>query len=111
MSIKLLLLYFLLGGTIVALVTYFGSQGKGMFAAFVGNIPVVTAITLCIIYLNSGTDVATSYFKGLLILLPPWILYVVSIIFLLPRLGLAPSLVIGLSIYFSSAYLTMKLVH
>ncbi len=111
MSIKLLFLYFLLGGTIVALVTYFGSQGKGLFAAFIGNMPVVTIITLCIIYLSSGTDVATSYFKGLLILLPPWILYVIGVIFFLPRLGLAPSLAIGLSLYFSGALLTIKLVH
>lgn len=111
MGIKLLLLYFLIGGTVVALVAYFGSQGKGLFAAFIANMPVITVITLCIIYLNNSADVAASYFKGLLILLPPWILYVISVIFSLPRLGLVPSLAIGLFLYFSGAFLTIKLVH
>jgi len=110
MSIKLLSLYFLLGGTVVALVTYFGSQGKGLFAAFIGSLPTVTVITLCIIYLNTGVVASISYFKGLLIMLPAWLLYVIAILFLLPRVGLAPSLAIGLSLYFSSAFLIMKLV-
>jgi len=111
MSIKLLSLYFLLGGTVVALVTYFGSQGKGLFAAFIGSLPTVTVITLCIIYLNAGVDASTSYFKGLLIMLPAWLLYVIAVIFLLPRLGLVPSLVIAVAIYLSSSVLIMKLVH
>ena len=34
MDAKLLTLYFVLGGTIVTLISYFGTQGRGMLAAF-----------------------------------------------------------------------------
>jgi hypothetical protein len=46
MSVKLLALYFVVGGVIVAAVTYFGSQGKGLLAAFVAFFPSVTVVTL-----------------------------------------------------------------
>jgi hypothetical protein len=45
----------------------------------------------------------------MLILLPAWILYVVGVIFLLPRLGLALSLVASVAAYLGAAFLTMKL--
>ena len=111
MNIKLLFLYFLLGGTVVSLVTYFGSQAKGLLAAFIATFPAITVITLCTIYLGSGTSAATSYFKGMLILLPAWLLYSLSVLYLLPRLGLLPSLIIGISLYVSGGLATMKLVH
>ena len=75
MDIKLLPLYFAIGGAAVAATTYFGSQGKGLFAAFIGVLPSVTVITFCSIYFSSGTAATLSYAKGLLILTPPWLLY------------------------------------
>lgn len=110
MNIKVLLLYFLLGGTIVAIVSYFGSQGKGLLAAFIANLPTITIITLCSIYLSSGASAGVSYFKGMLILLPAWLLYAIAIIFLLPRLGLVPSLAIALASYLAAAFVTAKLI-
>ena len=109
MSWKLLLLYFVIGGFIVSAVTYFGSQGKSQAAAFIAFLPSTSLITLCTIYAASGTQVAVSYAKSMLILLPPWVLYVVIVIWLLPRIGLLPTVGISVGVYLVLAFLTMRL--
>ena len=111
MDAKLLALYFVLGGTIVTLVTYFGSQGKGLLAAFIALFPSITIVTLVTIYFSGGVGATVSYFKGLLFLLPAWILYVVAMIFILPRWGIVPSVLIGITLYVSAAFVTMRFVH
>ncbi len=88
MDPKLLALYFVIGGLVVSVVTYFGSQGKSELAVFIAFLPGTTLITLITIYLGGGTGAAVSYAKSMLILLPAWILYVVGVIFLLPRFRL-----------------------
>jgi len=108
---RLLALYFVLGGTIVTLITYFGSQGKGLLAAFVALFPSITIVTLITIYFNGGVGATVSYFKGLLFLIPAWILYVVAMIFILPRWGIVPSVLIGVFLYVSVAFVTMRFVH
>lgn len=111
MDVKLLSLYFVLGGTIVALVTYFGSQGKGLLAAFVAFFPSVTIVTLVSIYLTAGVSATVSYFKGMLFLIPAWLLYAIAMIFILPRWGLVPSVLIGIFLYVATALITMRFVH
>ncbi len=110
MPCKLLLVYFLLGGLIVAAVTYFGSQGKSQVAAFIAFLPSTSLLTLCTVYLNSGVKDAVGYAKSMLILLPPWVLYVAAIIYLLPRIGLVWTLILSVVVYLVFALLTMKLV-
>jgi uncharacterized membrane protein (GlpM family) len=110
MDIKLLSLYFLVGGTVIALVTYFGSQAKSLLAAFVAVFPAITVITVCTIYFSGGVNAATSYFKGILFMAPAWLLYLFSVLYLLPRLGFVPSLVIGVFLYLTTAFAIMKLV-
>ena len=109
MDIKMLAVYFVIGGTIVSAVTYFGSHAKGQLAAFFAFLPSISVITLCSIYFASGTAEAVSYAKSMLILLPPWVLYVVGVIFLLPRIGLAGSLIVSIVVYLGAAFLIMKL--
>jgi hypothetical protein len=55
------LLYFLVGGTIVTIVTYFASHAKGLIAAFFANLPIITFITFLTIYLESGQNAVISY--------------------------------------------------
>ena len=109
MDPKLLALYFVIGGLVVSLVTYFGSQGKSELAVFIAFLPATTLITVVTIYLAGGTGAAVSYAKWMLILLPAWVLYAAGLIFLLPRLGLALSLVISVAAYLGAAFLTMRL--
>jgi hypothetical protein len=110
MDYRLIPLYFVVGGTVVTVVTYLGSQGKGLLAAFVSFFPAVSVISLCAIYMRSGTEPTLSYAKGILFLLPAWILYIVTVIYLLPRWGLIPPLIIGILLYTAASYLTSKVV-
>ena len=110
MDIKMLPVYFAIGGAIIAAVTYFGSHAKGQLAAFLAFLPTISAITLCTIYSSGGTEKAVSYAKSMIILVPPWLLYVAGIIILLPRIGLAGSLVLSIAAYMITAFLVMKLV-
>lgn len=59
-------LYFLLGGTIVSVSTYLGSQGKSFLAAFASTFPAITGVTFILIYLNGGNEAIVSYAKNLL---------------------------------------------
>jgi uncharacterized membrane protein (GlpM family) len=111
MDVKLLSLYFVLGGTIVTLITYFGSQGKGILAAFIGFFPSITIVTLFTIYLKSGMGATVSYFKGMLCLIPAWVLYALAMVFILPRWGIVPSVVVGIALYVGVAVVTMRFVH
>lgn len=87
MAIKLLL-YFLFGGTVVALISYLGSQARGLLAAFVATFPAISVVSVLTIYLGAGTGAATSYLRGMLMLVPAWLLYMFCLLYLLPRLGL-----------------------
>lgn len=104
-----LLLYFVIGGVIVSAITYLGSHSKSQLAAFIAFLPSVSVVTLCTIYFSSGTGAAVSYAKNMLILLPPWILYAVGVIVLLPRIGLVGSLLASIAVYFVAAFLIMRL--
>ncbi|MEW6142919.1 MAG: DUF3147 domain-containing protein [Chloroflexota bacterium] len=111
MDSRLLVLYFVLGGAAVASITYFGSRGQGLIAALISMLPTVSLITLIGVYHTGGAEPAVSYFRSMLIVLPVWILYVVSQIFLLPRLGLVPSLVIGVTVYLAGVFAITRFVH
>ena len=92
-------MYFLLGGTIVSASTYLGSQGKSFLAAFASTLPAVTGATFILIYLNGGTDSIVSYARHLLWFIPPWIVYVVSMITGVPRFGFWPAMIGSLALY------------
>ena len=92
-------LYFLLGGTIVSLSTYLGSQGKSFLAAFASTFPAITGATFILIYLNGGSDAIVSYAKNLLWFVPPWVVYVVFMIAGVPRFGFWPAMVGSLVLY------------
>jgi uncharacterized membrane protein (GlpM family) len=109
MDAKMLALYFVIGGAVVSAVTYFGSHAKSQVAAFIVFLPVMSVITLCSIYFASGTEEAVSYTKSMLVMVPPWVLYAVGVLFLLPRIGLAGSLIVSILVYVGTAFLIMKL--
>ncbi|MGB9978451.1 DUF3147 domain-containing protein [Methanobacterium sp.] len=94
------LIYFILGGFIVAIATYFGSEKQGLLAAFFAMFPFVTAFTLFTVYSAAGLDAVSSYIIGLLILTPVWILYLICILYLLPKYGFWISIAAGVIIYF-----------
>ncbi len=103
------ILYFLAGGAVVSFVTYFASEAKGLLAAFIANLPVITLITFLTIYFESGQESVVTYARGLVIMLFPWLAYILSIIFFTRKTGLIPSLIIGITLYICLAFLIMNI--
>ncbi len=102
------LLYFIVGGIITSLVTYLANHAKSLLAAFVGTLPFITVSTFLLIYLNTGQQAVVSYAKGLLIMIVPWLVFILSVILLTPRIRFFYSLMIGLSLQFILAFLIMR---
>ena len=98
------LLYFLIGGSIISIVTYFASHSRNLVAAFLANLPVMTLITFLTIYYEAGQKAVVPYAQGLVIMLFPWLAYIFSVIFLSSRLGVVPSLLLGVALYLLLAY-------
>ena len=94
--------YFLLGGTIVSVSTYLGSQGKSFLAAFASTFPAITGATFVLIYLNGGNEAIVSYAKNLLWFVPPWVIYVITMILGVPRLGFWPAMIGSILLYLGS---------
>ena len=101
-------LYFIAGGALISLVTYYASNARSLLAAFLANLPVMTFITFLTIYHEAGEKVVVPYAKGLLIMLFPWLTYIFAVILLTPRMGLIPSLAAGVASYFVFAYLILR---
>jgi uncharacterized membrane protein (GlpM family) len=93
------ILYFIIGGSILTLVTYFGSKDKGILAAFIALFPMVSLMSILTIYSEAGSLSVLDYVKGLLILTPLWIIFLLCVTYFLPKQGLFVALVIGITIY------------
>jgi len=87
--------YFLLGGTLTSAITYLANNSRGLFAAFIATLPIISIFTFLLIYSNTGQEAALSYARGLIIMILPWILFILSIILLAPRMNFIYSLLIG----------------
>jgi len=103
-------LYFLLGGTIVSVSTYLGSQGKSFLAAFASTFPAITGVTFILIYLNGGNEAIVSYAKNLLWFVPPWIVYVITMILGIPQVGFWPAMIGSVVLYLGSVGLVKKVL-
>jgi hypothetical protein len=94
-----LLLYFILGGTITALTTYFAGMGRGTLSAFIATLPLLTALTFVLIEAEGGRDTVLEYARGLLIFTPPWLCYVATVMLGVEKLGVFRSVGLGILIY------------
>jgi len=93
--------YFVLGGTIVSVSTYLGSQGKSFLAAFASTFPAITGATFMLMYLNGENGTIVGYAKNLLWFVPPWMVYVSAMITGVPRFGFWPAMFGSLVLYMS----------
>jgi uncharacterized membrane protein (GlpM family) len=93
------LIYFLVGGTVVALVAYIANRGDSILAALVASLPILFLINVLLTYRNGGVDASIIYAKGSLLFLPAFICYAALTIWLLPYLGMPKSLLPGLPVY------------
>ena len=81
------LLYFLLGGSIVALVAYLANQGNQILTILVGNLPVLFLMNIILTYRVGGATGGMVYAKGALMTLPFYIVFVAIVMFILPRVN------------------------
>ncbi len=91
--------YFLIGGLIVSATTYFGAKGHGFLAAFVIQFPSLTVLSFLLIYLAGGKTPVIDYAKSLVYTIPPWVLYVLTVVVLCDRIGIWWALVLGVGLY------------
>lgn len=98
-------IYFLLGGTVVSLSTYLGAQGRPYLAAFASTFPAITGATFVLLYLNGGTDAIVAYAEKLFWFLPAWIVYVMAMIFIVPRIGFWPAMSVSVALYMGCVWL------
>jgi hypothetical protein len=101
-------IYFLFGGIITSAVTYLATNSRGLFAAFIGTLPVITISTFLLIYFNAGQTAVLSYAKGLVIMIIPWLIFILAVILLAPRMNFIFSLIIGLSLQVVIALLILN---
>jgi len=93
------ILCFIFGGSIVALVAHLSSRGNPLLATLVANIPVLFLINIFLVYRAGGLSGSLVYAKGVLLLLPVFILFVITTILLLPRLGIPMALLPSMLVY------------
>ena len=93
------LLYFLIGGSIVALVAYFINQGNQILAILVGNIPVLFLLNTTLAYRAGGSMSSIAYAKGALISLPFFIVFVLITLLILPRINTLAAILPAMLIY------------
>ncbi len=101
------LLYFFVGGIITSTVTYFANNSRSLLAAFIGTLPVLTLSTFVLIYHNAGQAAVIAYAKGLVIMIVPWMVFILSVILLAPRLNFTFSVLTGLCLQIILAFIIL----
>ncbi len=103
------ILYFIVGGLVVSLTTYYGSKGHGFLAAFISMFPCMTILTFALLHKAGGKMAVVAYAKSLIYLVLPWILYILVVAFLCEKMGVWKSIALGVVLYMLSTCLVMHL--
>ncbi len=91
--------YFIIGGLVVSLTTYYGSKGQGFIAAFISMFPSMSVLIFILLYFSGGRLSVIGYAKNLAYVVPSWILYVFTVALLCERIGIWLSLTAGIGLY------------
>jgi uncharacterized membrane protein (GlpM family) len=103
------ILEFLIGGSVVTLISYFGSKGSGDLAAFITMFPSISTLGFYFVYRNGGNEAVMKFVQGFFLVVPSWILYIVLMYILCSRLSVIYSLVISVSSYMISSFFLSKI--
>jgi uncharacterized membrane protein (GlpM family) len=104
------LIYFFLGGLVTVLVAYFAANGRGIISAFITTLPLLTILTVLIIFAEGGTGMVEEYTRGLLIFTPPWLCYVAIVWLGTGRIGVFKSLALGVAAFVILSLLLQRLL-
>jgi uncharacterized membrane protein (GlpM family) len=81
------LVYFLVGGGVVTVVTYVGGSGRSLLSALIATFPAITLLSVIFIHEEAGGAPTIDYVRGLILFAPAWFAYLISLSILLPRLS------------------------
>jgi len=98
------LLYFLVGGTVVTAISLLAERGHPLLAGVVTLFPSITLISFYFIGRSAGNEAVAATAKSCLISLSIWVPYVLTVIWLSPRIGTNKALVIGVLIFIILAF-------
>ena len=93
------MLYFLLGGSIVALVAYLVNQGNQILTILVGNLPVLFLLNIILAYRVGGAMSSITYAKSALLSLPFFAIFVLIMLLILPRINTPAAILPAMLIY------------
>ncbi|MDD3264615.1 MAG: hypothetical protein PHH02_01680 [Dehalococcoidales bacterium] len=93
------LLSFLVGGGLLAFVTFIAQKGNATLTILVANIPVMFLLNVLMTYRIGGVDGSLNYAKGALMYLPFYIIFVMITMWLIPRLGMPGALLPGIPVF------------
>jgi hypothetical protein len=93
------LLYFVVGGGIVATVAFLAQKGNAALAVLVANIPIMFLLNMLLTYKAAGVTGSLTYANSALMYLPVYIIFVIITIWVLPRLGMPKALLPGVPVF------------
>ena len=93
------LVYFLVGGCLVALVAFVAQKGNTTLAIIIANVPIMFLTNTLLMYRLGGVSGSLLYAKGALMYLPFYIVFVLMTIWLLPKLGMPLALLPGAVVF------------
>lgn len=100
--------YFLIGGLVVSLATYIGARGHGFLASFISMFPSMSVLIFIMIYRAGGNEPVIDYAKSFIYTVPPWILYILAVVFLCDRIGIWWALTIGVALYVVASSIALQ---
>ncbi|RZN41092.1 MAG: hypothetical protein EFT35_02375 [Methanophagales archaeon ANME-1-THS] len=93
------LVYFLVGGAVVTAISVLAEKGHPLLAGVVTLFPSITLVSFYFIGKSTGNEAVAATAKSCFIALSVWIPYILTIIWLSPRIGTNKALVIGVLIF------------
>lgn len=102
------LLYFLVGGTVVTAITVLAERGHPLLAGVVTLFPSITVVSFYFIGKSAGNEAVAATARSCLIALSVWIPYIVTVIWLSPRIGTNRALLMGVLIFILLAFLLVS---
>jgi uncharacterized membrane protein (GlpM family) len=98
------LLYFLVGGAVVTAISVLAERGHPLLAGVVTLFPSITLVSFYFIGKSTGNEAVAVTAKSCFISLSIWIPYILTIVWLSPRIGTNKALFIGVLIFIILAF-------
>jgi len=99
------ILYFLLGGTIVSMVAYLANHGNQVLTILMGNLPVLFMMNIFLAYRVGGTTGSMIYAKGMLAVMPFFIVFILITLLILPHINTPLAVLPAMLVYIIPPFL------